>query len=135
MSLMGGSEKAGFSGINVTPLTDVMLVLLITFLLSASSFEDSSLVVPLPQVQDSREIEKYSQVVQVLEDGAIDWPEESLSDLSTEEAMVKLLEGQEKRILALGVHRSCPYSKFFPVAEAAAKAGWPQIVLLTTELP
>lgn len=133
MSLMDGSKKAGFSGINVTPLTDVMLVLLITFLLSASSFEDSQLVVPLPQVQESKEIEKYSLLVQVREDGTIDWPEQALSGLSTEEALKKLLSEQDKRILALAVHRACPYSKFFPIAEAAAKAGWPQVVLLTTE--
>ena len=81
MSYAGPDTDGGFTGINVTPLTDVMLVLLITFLLSASSLESSSVDVPLPQVQTLRELEAGSVVVTVEKDGRVVW-ENSLWALS-----------------------------------------------------
>ena len=68
-----------FSGINVTPLTDVMLVLLITFLLSATTFESDSLAVPLPQVRDASEIEKLAVVLVVDRQGKPVWPAPEVS--------------------------------------------------------
>lgn len=124
---------ATFSGINVTPLTDVMLVLLITFLLSASSFEQSNVTVPLPRVTQTQEVEKYACVIQVGVDGRVDWPEEGLEGLDRADAMKRLFELRKERILAVGVHRECPYGLLFPVLEAAAETGWEEVVVLTAE--
>ena len=128
-----GTVNSTFSGINVTPLTDVMLVLLITFLLSASSFEQSSVTVPLPRVTKTQDVEKYACVVQIDLEGRVEWPEEDLSELEILPAMQRLLELREERILAVGVHRECPYGLLFPVLEAAAEAGWEEVVVLTAE--
>ncbi len=62
MARASGNQESTFSGINVTPLTDVMLVLLITFLLTASSFESDTLSVPLPRLVETQEIEKYGLI-------------------------------------------------------------------------
>lgn len=131
-SSQGGST---FAGINVTPLTDVMLVLLITFLLSASSFEQSSVTVPLPRVMQTQEVEKYACVVQMDAEGRLDWPEPGLEGLERHEALERLLKIREETVLALGVHRACPYGLVFPVLEAAAVTGWEEVVVLTAEAP
>lgn len=134
MSQAPGQNDGVFSGINVTPLTDVMLVLLITFLLSASTFESDSLSVPLPQVKRSSDIEKHAVTLQISREGVAQWPDSSWADLSKEEAMTRLLQQHiSTPTLAFAVDRNCPYSKFYPLAAAAAAAGWQRMLLLTEE--
>ncbi len=131
MSLVSSNRSQPFAEINVTPLTDVMLVLLITFLLSATSFESSSLSVPLPQVAQASDIEANSVVLTIDESGAVDWPDPAWQSLSPEAAFKALLEKSSEPILALAVHRDCTYGKLFPLIAAASESGWPQILLLT----
>ena len=121
--------------INVVPYIDVMLVLLITFLLSASSFEQSNVTVPLPRVTQVQEVEKYACVVQLDATGKVDWPEPGLEEMENPEALERLKQTREEQVLAVGIHRDCPYGRVFPVLEAAAKAGWQEVVVLTTEGP
>lgn len=127
------SRNKTFSGINVTPLTDVMLVLLITFLLSASSFEQSNVTVPLPRVTEVQEVEKYACVIQLNAQGTISWPEPGLDGLERFDALERLRSLRDERVLAVGVHRECRYGNVFPVLEAAAETGWEEVVVLTTE--
>ena len=135
MSQASGKSGETFSGINVTPLTDVMLVLLITFLLSANSFQQSKVTVPLPRVTTAQDVETYACVVQVGTDGKVEWPESGLDGLDRFEALERLRQLRDERVLAVGVHRDCPYGRVFPVLEAAAEAGWEKGVVLTTEGP
>lgn len=133
MSYGGQDSEEGFSGINVTPLTDVMLVLLITFLLSASSFESNELSVPLPQVKQTADIERHAEVLAVDLEGRVQWAESAWSELEPEEAFRRLQATSAKDVLALGVHRECEYGRVFPIVKAATDAGWSRIVLLTEE--
>lgn len=125
----------GFSGINVTPLTDVMLVLLITFLLTASSFESSALSVPLPQVVEASEVDRHSVVLEVDRSGELQWPNSRFSELPVAEALEELRQESDEVVLAIAVHRECPYGKLFEVVEQAVVAGWQDVILLTEEKP
>lgn len=131
----GSNQGDGvFSGINVTPLTDVMLVLLITFLLSASTFESDSLSVPLPQVKATADIEKHAVLLQVSKDGLALWPDPQWAQLSREEALTRLLQQHiSTPTLAIAVDRDCSYERFYPLAAAAARAGWQRLLLVTEE--
>lgn len=133
MSVQGDDRGSGFSGINVTPLTDVMLVLLITFLLTASSFESNQQAVPLPQVVEATEVEKIACVVSLEKDGRVLWPESTEQMESDLETLRHLRRQRPERTLALAVHRDCPYEKLYPLARDASLAGWERILLLTEE--
>jgi biopolymer transport protein TolR len=118
------------SSINVTPLTDVLLVLLITFLLSASSFQEVATEVPLPRVASAREVAERMTRVGVDQRGAVDFSPD-LAGLAPPEAFARLRSKSEKPILALAVHRDLPYGALYPILVAAQKGGWSRIVLLT----
>ena len=133
VSHSGNRDSGAFTGINVTPLTDVMLVLLITFLLSATSFESSQLSVPLPQVEETQDLEKHAEIVSVTQDGTVEWPDSSWGDLSTESGFRKLKDASGHSKLALGVHQECRYGVLFTLLQAASEAGWQEVVLLTEE--
>lgn len=133
MARASGNQESTFSGINVTPLTDVMLVLLITFLLTASSFESDTLSVPLPRLVETQEIEKYVVVLQVDRDGKVLWPDNASQEL--EAGLEKLFQASDGRsTLALAVHKECPYRLFYPIAAAATETGWTRVLLLTEEV-
>lgn len=111
-----------FTGINVTPLTDVMLVLLITFLLTANSFQENRADLPLPQVLDAQEVPSHMEVLRV------DLRE---AHVHTEASLRELRESSQRETLALAIHRELPYSQLYPILEAAHEAGWGSLVLLT----
>ena len=134
MSYVGEDTDGGFTGINVTPLTDVMLVLLCTFLLSASSLDTSRVEIPLPQVQTLRELESSFSVVIVERDGRVLWEDNSWDELDPKEAFEKLLAESEFDVLALGFHREGDYGDAYRLLEAAQLAGWREVVILTDEI-
>jgi biopolymer transport protein ExbD len=131
VSFVDSKNSEAFQSINVTPLTDVMLVLLITFLLSAGTFNSSDQNVPLPQVQRLNELEQTSVVLTVDETGQVLWPEGVVNGESPEQMLSALLRESSSETLALAVHRSCGYGPLFRILNSATSAGWPEIVLLT----
>lgn len=132
---ISSDEQGGFSSINVTPLTDVMLVLLITFLLTASSFEEQAIDVPLPRVVDISEVEKDTAPLMVDLAGQIHWPKSMDSAVEPAAGFREFKKISEHEVLALAVHREMPYKKLYPLLVAANEGGWLRIVLLTEARP
>lgn len=122
------AQPSTFCGINVTPLTDVMLVLLITFLLTANTFQVTTADIPLPQVLARRELPADVELVAVDESGRL-----TSARLSGEVSLSRLREESRQPILALAVDRNLAYGHLYPLLESAEAAGWKQIVLLTEE--
>ncbi len=119
------------SSINVTPLTDVLLVLLITFLLTATAFQGGQEQVPLPRIADAKELAEQATVIGVALSGKPLWPDSGSTDATMQERFSQLKGSSEKSVLALAVHRELTYELLYPVLIAAEQAGWSQIVLLT----
>lgn len=117
--------------INVTPLTDVLLVLLITFLLTAGSFQDGTMPMPLPRVSEARELAGKVVSVAVGRDGRVVWPRPEMGQAAVEQAFRLLRQESEPPTLALAVDRELSYQKLYPLLFAARQAGWGNIVLLT----
>lgn len=125
-------RQSTFNEINVTPLTDVMLVLLITFLLSATAFQsESSYDVPLPRVTELSEVEDRAEVISVDEQGEV--LGYSRSDLNSELRQLRSRSPHSK--IAIAVHRDCRYGNLFPVLESARQAGWAELIVLTEANP
>lgn len=122
-------KDSPFEAINVTPLTDVMLVLLITFLLTASSFQDTEPPVPLPQLTRISQTQRRSELIAVSRDGEV----LNFEQGRLESQLRALAERSAFQRLAVAADRDCPYGKLYPVLNAARRAGWKEIVLLTEE--
>ena len=65
----GAGRRAGIVGINVTPLVDVVLVLLIIMMVSATYIVSQSLKVELPKTASSDDTVSKTYVVTVTKDG------------------------------------------------------------------
>jgi len=63
----GGNDDDEITGINVTPLVDVMLVLLVIFMVTATYIVNQSIQVNLPKAETSEAAEKTKNLAFVLD--------------------------------------------------------------------
>ena len=67
----GGSKRAPISGINVTPMVDVMLVLLVIMMVSAQYIVSQSLKVELPKAASQTDSVSSVAAVTLTKDGKV----------------------------------------------------------------
>ncbi len=90
----GGRGRAqGITGINVTPMVDVVLVLLVIMMVSAQYIVSQSLKVELPKSQSTDEQTASIAAVTVAKGGALYYNQEAVS----EKALVEKLRGAVKQ--------------------------------------
>ena len=70
MSIKSG-KKALFTDINITPLTDIFLVLLIIMMVVAPTFQTMDNSISIPEVNSGTSIEQGKVTVSVTKDGTI----------------------------------------------------------------
>ncbi len=66
-----GGRRGGITGINVTPMVDIMLVLLVIMIISANYIVSQSLKVELPKAASSDDTAASIAAVTVAKDGAL----------------------------------------------------------------
>ncbi len=129
----GGSANKPMSEINVTPMVDVMLVLLIIFMVAAPLMT-VGVPIELPQTQAKQlNTEQKPITVSVTNEGAIflgDTPV-ALGDLVTQVA-AQAVNGTEDRIYVRG-DLAANYGSVMQVMGALSGAGYSKIGLITEQ--
>ena len=74
-----GSDEDVISAINVTPLVDVVLVLLIIFLITAPVLYQSAIRVQLPKAKTGEQAQKTPLTFTLSKDGNLSWNNEILT--------------------------------------------------------
>ena len=126
-----GRKKAMISEINITPMVDVMLVLLIVFMVAAPLMT-MGVPVDLPQTQaQAMPLESKPITVTVTPDGAIsiDGVAVTLDALVTSVAALAV-EGTDERIYVRG-DATAAYGAIMEVMGALSAAGYGEIGLIT----
>ena len=111
------------AGINITPMVDIMLVLLIIFMLTASVIEDKSIKVELPQAQTADKTEE--SVLGITIDGDRAWYLNG--ELTTEEALRAFIR-KEREIneavqAIIAADTAVPYGDVVKVIDLAKQEG------------
>lgn len=119
-----GRRGGGFADINVTPLVDVMLVLLVVFMVTAPLLA-TGLRVELPKVQaHSTPIKDTKLVVSVDEDEKIYFPDDETEvTANLEQALKQSKRIQKERELYIRAHKESRYKVVARVVAAARAAG------------
>lgn len=127
----GRDRRAAISDINVTPMVDVMLVLLIVFMVAAPLMT-MGVPVNLPQTQaQAMPLERKPITVTVTPDGAISIDNEPVSLetlIPTVEALA--VDGTDERLYVRG-DATAAYGAIMEVMGALSAAGYGQIGLIT----
>jgi biopolymer transport protein ExbD len=126
-----GDDDDPMSEINVTPLVDVVLVLLVIFMVTAPMLK-SALDVQLPEVSTSTPATAQTIVVMVDARGrlAVDGKETTL-----EEAVTRLRSRAAGDSVFLGADKGAAYGEVIHVLDAFRKAGVENVSLMTQAVP
>jgi biopolymer transport protein TolR len=127
-----GREHRPLSEINVTPLVDVMLVLLIIFMVTAPMMQQG-LDVDLPETTTQpMHLKDNSLVLTVKKDGTVLVANAVVPVQELEEKLKAILEGRESDDIFLRADKEAPYGAVVKVM-AAARAGGAKALGVVTE--
>ena len=128
-----GGDKAPISQINVTPLVDVMLVLLIIFMVTASVGQQGITVSLSRAKASAQKIESSESVVTVTIDKGLNIylnnVPTALADL--EPSLRKLYSGRKDKTIFLKSDRSISYGDFVKVVAVIKTSGVEQLGMIT----
>src|SRR3989338_7353620 len=100
MGMQTGGTDDLVTGINVTPLVDVGLVLVIIFMVTAPLFEQPTLNVNLPSANTKEGEEKENITVTVTSDGKIAVNEQEVTEETLEIVLkLKIARSAEKHVI------------------------------------
>jgi biopolymer transport protein ExbD/biopolymer transport protein TolR len=128
-----GRRQSALAEINVTPLVDVMLVLLIISLLAAPMLQ-RGIHLELPATETATEIEEASVVVSVDRDSRIRINDRPVHPDLLQEQMRRLALSRPSETVFLRADKLLPYGEVLLVMDTIRKAGVSRIALVTIPL-
>ena len=125
------SDQEMMSEINVTPLVDVMLVLLVVFIVTAPLLSQS-LEVKLPKTAAvATRMETKQQVVTINAQGQITLESVALSDEKLAQQLVESAAGKDNFELHVHADEAVPYGRVAQIMAIAQHAGVSKLSFMT----
>lgn len=126
----GGTQTA-LAEINITPLVDVVLVLLVIFMLTAPVLQ-SGIEVAVPKTKTVKEITEQRQVLTINKDQEVFLQDKAVNvaDLPT---LLQQQPGAEptKKVIYIEADERVPFGAFASVMDAVKQAGITNISIVT----
>ena len=128
MALKSG-KKAIFSEINITPLTDIFLVLLIIMMVVAPTFQSMDNAISVPEVNSGTAIEQGKITVSVTKDGTLylDGTKVSINSLSRE--LERLKTDDDKSEVVVKADEKVKSSVIMEIMDAAQDAHYKKLIV------
>ena len=127
------SRRTSMAEINVTPLVDVMLVLLIISMVAAPMLE-RSINLNLPQTASATEIQEARVIVSVDREAKIRLDRKLITLGLLSQRMKNLAQANPSETVFLRADRSLPYGEVLIVMDAIRTAGISRVALVTAPL-
>ncbi len=118
------------SEINVTPLVDVMLVLLIIFMVTAPMMK-SGIGVNLPQAETQSAPSEEGLTITITKDRFIHMEDMIINQMLLEEKLKTYFMGQESKVIFLKGDKDLPFGFVIHVMDIINKAGIERIGIIT----
>jgi len=126
----GGRHRESLAEINVTPLVDVMLVLLIISMIAAPMLE-RGINLDLPKTETAGELPEVNIQISLDRDGRIWINDKRVHDQSFEERMRVYATRNPAEIVYIRADSSLPYGEVLGLMDHVRKAGLSRISLVT----
>ena len=137
MAFGGGlnDQEDVMSVINVTPLVDVMLVLLVIFILTVPVLTHS-VKVDLPQTQKlNTAVDPKSISISVASDGSVYWNGKRIDNAQLETMLAEVAAQEQQAEIRLYGDRRVAYEEVVKIMAAAQRAGIEKLGFVTQPQP
>ena len=127
-----GSERKGkiFSEINITPLTDIFLVLLIIMMVVAPVLQSNDTPVDIPEINNGVNIEESKVSVSVTADGLIYVNGAPTEDSKLTDALIAVKDpDNEKQEIVVKADKNVSSSKVLDIMDAAQNAEYKKLIV------
>jgi biopolymer transport protein ExbD len=128
----GDGDEGIVAEINITPLTDVFLVLLIIFMVTSSVIQNQGKKVDLPEAAVS-EITPKGVSVTVTDRGEIQVNDKIVNESNLAEELRAAIEQAEEKLIILRGDKAMLYGKAVNILDLANQVGAKHIALATTK--
>jgi len=130
----GSGRHRALAEINITPLVDVMLVLLIISMLAAPMLQ-KGIPLDLPATETAQDIRDPRNVVSLDRDGRLRLNDQPVHPDLLERRMKSLATGSPGETVFLRADKLIPYGEVLLVMDRIRKAGVTRIALVTVPVP
>src|SRR5690349_14747959 len=103
------SDEEIISGINVTPLVDVVLVLLIIFLITAPVLFQSAIKVELPRAKSGEQANKSPLNFTIDRSGKLHWEKEKIDWATLESRLAKMAKQAPHETAIISADQGTPH--------------------------
>jgi biopolymer transport protein TolR len=134
MSFTPGSKRGQMAEINMTPLIDVMLVLLIIFMVAAPMLT-TGVDVNLPESRTGKNLESEALTVTLARDGRIEFEKQFVQEGVLKAQLKQRAAESRKRPVLVRADHNIPYGRVIAVVDAIREAGFTQVGFVTQATP
>lgn len=134
MSFTPGSTHGQMASINMTPLIDVMLVLLIIFMVAAPMLT-TGVDVNLPESRTGKNLQSEALVVTLERDGRIQFESQFVQEGVLKARLRQRATESRKRPILVRADQNIPYGRVINVVDDIREAGFTQVGFVTQALP
>ncbi len=124
-----GGKKQTFNEINITPLTDIFLVLLIIMMVIAPSFQSIDNNINMPEITSGTGIEELNANISVTKNGEIFLNSEKITKDNLEEKLALLVKENEAKEVIVRADKDAKSSEILNIMNAAQNAGYKKLIV------
>ncbi|MBL0313474.1 MAG: ExbD/TolR family protein [Holophagaceae bacterium] len=130
MSFTPGSKHGQMADINMTPMIDVMLVLLIIFMVAAPMLT-TGVDVNLPEAKTGKSLESEALTVTMTDDGRIQFGKTFVQLGVLQKQLREQAKLDRKRPVMVRADHNLPYGRVIAVVDSIREAGFSQVGFVT----
>ena len=123
------SQRKTFNEINITPLTDIFLVLLIIMMVIAPSFQSIDTDINIPEINSGISIEQKNAEISVTKEGNYYINGRPINSLNLKDELVKLKPSLEKAEVVVKADTKTKSSEIQNIMKAAQEAQYAKLIL------
>ncbi|MDD3149669.1 MAG: biopolymer transporter ExbD [Candidatus Gastranaerophilales bacterium] len=125
-----GSSKDGiFNEINITPLTDIFLVLLIIMMVMAPMFQSMNNDIKIPEINSGISVENDKAVVSVTKSAEFFLNGSRINSENLTDELIKVLEQTTEKVIVVKADTNVKNKEIMKIMRAAQSAGYEKLTV------